>query len=50
LAEEEALMLLLQAAIAGSFGIVGDNAEYGPESFFCTDHDAGLMGCWLVIA
>jgi hypothetical protein len=47
--EEEALMLLIVGEqLPDPIGIVGDNDEYGPESFFCTYHDArpyGVLAC-----
>jgi hypothetical protein len=47
--EEEALMLLIVGEqLPDPIGIVGDDDEYGPESFFCTYHDArpyGVLAC-----
>jgi hypothetical protein len=47
--DEESLMLLIAGEqLPDPIGIVGDNAEYGPESFFCTYHDArpyGVLAC-----
>ena len=47
--EEEALMSLIAGEqLPDPIGIVGDDTEHGPESFFCTYHDArpyGVLAC-----
>jgi hypothetical protein len=47
--DEESLMNLIAGEqLPDPIGIVGDNDEYGPESFFCTYHDArpyGVLAC-----
>jgi hypothetical protein len=47
--EEEALMSLIAGEqLPDPIGIVGDDDEGGPESFFCTHHDArpyGVLAC-----
>ena len=47
--DEEALMSLIAGEqLPDPIGIVGDDKEYGPESFFCTYHDArpyGVLAC-----
>jgi len=47
--DEESLMrFIVGELMPDPIGIVGDNDEYGPESFFCTYHDArpyGVLAC-----